>query len=266
LETDQAAADAHFDVMSRPIDTPAAEGWEQPPVPTCHQRHFVDVSDGRAGLAVFNRGLPEYEVLRDEGRNTVALTLLRCVDSISRGGLLTRPEHAGIPCDAPEGQCQGEHSFEYAIYPHAGNWEAVYRAAYAWHTPAFLRRADEHEGYLPNEVWTDHSPDDLTAPARLKPLDLGGELPPDLSLLSLEPGALVLSAVKRSESGDALIARFYNPTPEAVQATVTLFRPIRVAQLVNLNEEPEADLPVDEDGRVSLAVKGKQVRTVALQI
>lgn len=195
-----------------------------------------------------------------------SLTLLRCVDSISRGGLLTRPEHAGIPCYTPEGQCQGEHSFDYAVYPHAGDWKAVYQAAYAWHTPAFLRRGDEHEGYLPNEVWTDHSPDKLTDPVRLKQPDLSGDLPPELSLLTLEPEVLVLSAVKRSESGDALIVRFYNPTPEAVEATVTLFRPIRAAQLVNLNEEPEADLPVDEGGRVTLPAKGKQVRTLALQI
>jgi mannosylglycerate hydrolase len=268
IRADQAAADGHFDVISRPIDLPAPRGgrWEQPPVPTHHQRHFVDVSDGRVGLAVFNRGLPEYEIQRDEDRNTVAVTLLRCVDSISRGGLLTRPEHAGIPYPAPEGQCQGKHTFEYAIYPHADDWQAVYRAACTWHTSALLRRADEHEGYLPGEVWTDHSPDELTAPVRLKQSDLSGELPPELSLLSLEPEVLVLSAVKRGESGDALIVRVYNPTAEAVQATMTLFRPIRMAQLVNLNEEAGPDLPVDERGRVSLEVKGKQVRTLALRI
>jgi alpha-mannosidase len=129
-----------------------------------------------------------------------------------------------------------------------------------------MRRGDEHEGYIPGEVWPDHSPDDLTAPVRLKQPDLTGSLPPELSLLTLKPDALVLSAVKRSERGDALIVRFYNPTAETVQATVALFRPIRVAQLVNLNEEPGADLPVDAGGRVTLPVKGKQVRTLALRI
>jgi alpha-mannosidase len=267
IQADQATADGHFDVISRPIDLPAVQGWEQPPVPTRHQRHFVDVSDEQVGLAVFNRGLPEYEVLRDGGRNTVAVTLLRCVDAISRGDMLSRPSHAGIPYPAPEGQCQGEHTFEYAIYPHAGDWRSVYRAAYTWHTPAFLRRGDEHEGYIPGEVWPDHSPaDDPTAPVRLKQLDLSGDLPPELSLLSLEPDALVLSAVKRAERGDALILRFYNPTAEAVGASVTLFRPIRTAQLVNLNEEPQADLPVDAQGRVSLEVGGKRVCTLALLI
>ncbi len=266
IQTDQATADAHFDVMTRPIDLPAVQGWEQPPVPTRHQRHFVDVSDGRAGLAVFNRGLPEYEVLRDGSRNTVAVTLLRCVDSISRGGLLTRPENAGVPCPAPEGQCQGEHTFEYAIYPHAGDWRSVYRAAHTWHTPAFVRRGDEHEGYLPNQVWIEHSPNKLTGPVWLKEVDLSGGLPPELSLLTLEPEALVLSAVKGSERGDALIVRFYNPTPETVQATVSLFRPIHTAQLVNLKEEPQADLAVDAAGRVGLAVKGKQVCSLALRV
>jgi alpha-mannosidase len=263
----QATADGHLDVVSRPIDLPAGQGWAQPPVPTRHQRHFVDVSDGRVGLAVFNRGLPEYEVLRDQGRNRVAVTLLRCVDSISRGDMPTRPSHAGIPCPAPDGQCQGEYTFDYAIYPHAGDWQSVYRAAYTWHTPAMLRRGDEHEGYLPGEVWPDISPaDDPTAPVRLKPLDLTGSLPPERSLLTLEPDTLVLSAIKRSERGDALILRFYNPAPEAVQATVALFRPVRSAQLVNLNEEQQADLPVDEPGRVSLPVRGKQVCTLALRL
>lgn len=267
IQADEATADGHFDVISRPIDLPLVQGWAQPPVSTRHQRHFVDLSDGRVGLAVFNRGLPEYEVLRDGGRNSVAVTLLRCVDNISRGGLLTRPDHAGIPCATPEGQCQGEYTFEYAIYPHAGNWQSAYRVAYLWHTPASLRRADEHEGYIPGEVWPDHSPnDDSTLPVRLKELDLTGSLPPELSLLTLEPDVLVLSAVKRSERGDALILRFYNPTAEAVQATVTLFRPLRGAQIVNLNEDVQADLPVDGHGRVSLPVRGKQVSTLALKV
>jgi len=267
IQADQATADGHFDVVSRPIDLPSKPDWAQPPVPARHQRHFVDLSDGRLGLAVFNRGLPEYEIVRLPGGNCVAITLLRCVEYISRGDLLTRQGHAGVPCLAPEGQCQGEHTFEYAIYPHAGDWQSVLRAAYTWHTPAVLRRADEHEGYIPGEVWPESSPaDDLTAPVRLKPIELSGELPPELSFLSLEPDTLVLSAVKRSEAGDALIVRFYNPVAETVQARVRLFKSIRRAQLVNLNEEFQADLGIDNDGGLTFPVKGKQVCTLALRV
>lgn len=267
IQADQATADGHFDVISRPIELLPAPNWAQPPVPARHQRHFVDLSNGRVGLAVFNRSLPEYEIVRLPEGNCVAITLLRCVDSISRADLLTRQGHAGVPCLAPEGQCHGEHTFEYAIYPHSGDWQPVLRAAYAWHTPAMLRRADEHEGYVPGEVWPEDSPaDDLTAPVKLKPVDLNGELPPELSLLSLEPEQLVLSAVKRSEAGDALIVRFYNPLADTVQAHVRLFRPIRNAQLVNLNEEVQSHLHVDDKGSLTLPTKGKQVCTLALRI
>jgi len=91
-------------------------------------------------------------------------------------------------------------------------------------------------------------------------------LPPELSFLSLEPDTLVLSAVKRSEAGDALIVRFYNPVAETVQARVRLFKSIRRAQLVNLNEEFQADLGIDNDGGLTFPVKGKQVCTLALRV
>ncbi|MBS1253825.1 MAG: Mannosylglycerate hydrolase [Anaerolineales bacterium] len=236
-------------------------------MPTRHQRCFVDVSDGQAGLAVFNRGLPEYEVLRADGRNRVAVTLLRCVDMISRGDLLTRPEHAGIPCPAPEGQCIGEYTFEYAVHPHLGDWHTVYRDAYTFRAPVYLRRGDEHEGYIAEEVWPNEPPANQAAdPTTLKSSDLTGDLPSELSFLTLEPETLVLSAVKRSEQGHKLIVRFYNPTSESAQATIRLCRPIRAAQAVNLNEEPQAELAVDEDGSLTLPVGGKQVRTIGLEI
>lgn len=266
LAVTEATADGHFDVVTRPVELPEVKGWEQASVPTRHQRHFVDVSTGEMGLTVFNRGLPEYEIVPDKGRNTIAVTLLRCVDQISRSGLLSRPAHAGPPTPAPEGQCQGQHTFEYAIYPHSGDWRAVYRPAYTWHTPVYVRRGDEQEGYLPGQVWAEASPvDDLGQSARLKKVDLDGMLPAELSFLTIEPELLVLSAVKRSEQGDALIVRFYNPTTEPVRAVLSLFQPVRTAEAVNLNEEPQAALNVDAQGRVELPVKGKQVRTVALR-
>ena len=82
LDAVEASAGGHFDVVTRPVDLPEATGWQQPPAPAQHQREFVDVSDGQAGLAVFNRGLPEYEILRN-GTAEIAVTLLRCVGSLS---------------------------------------------------------------------------------------------------------------------------------------------------------------------------------------
>lgn len=292
LVADHATAGGHFDVITRPIptvdfsvDQPPGQGWVQRPVQTNHQRGLVDVSEQREapddselpgtagpGLAVFSRGLPEYEILRD-GHNgevhrtcTIAVTLLRCVDVISRGDLLSRSGHAGPPCAAPEGQCQGRYTFEYALRPHAGDWRAVYREAAEFQAPVYMRRGNETEGYLPNEVWPENAPEALTGAVKRRNSDLAGELPGDLSFLTLTPEALVLSAVKRSERGDALIVRFYNPTVEATRASLRAYRPIRSAQMANLNEEPQANLPLADPNTVELPVGPKQVCTVRLRL
>ena len=128
LDAAEASAGGHFDVVTRPVDLPEATGWQQPPAPAQHQREFVDVSDGQAGLAVFSRGLPEYEILRN-GTAEIAVTLLRCVGSLSRGDLLTRPGHAGMDLPTPDAQCPGRHTFELAVRPHAGDWHTIYRDA-----------------------------------------------------------------------------------------------------------------------------------------
>jgi alpha-mannosidase len=265
LTADRAAAGGHFDVVARAIGEPATEGWAQPPVPTKHQRGFVDISDGAAGLAVLNRGLPEYEALGD-ARNTVAVTLLRCVNAISRGDMLSRPSHAGIPCLAPEAQCQGSHTFEYAILPHAGDWRAAYRPAAVFGAPLFVRRGDETEGFVMSEVWPTDTPDAPTAPVRMKKQSLAGELPGEMSFVQLEPEALVLSAVKRAEAGDALIVRFYNPTADPVEAMLRFFKPLHGAWLANMAEEPQAALPIRADGSVVTQVRPKQVCTVRLVV
>ena len=123
----------------------------------------------------------------------------------------------------------GRQPFEYAIRPHAGDWQAVYREAAVFQAALYLRRGDETEGYLPDEVWRDNSPDALLAPARLKPRRLTGELPAETSFLSIEPDALVLSTIKRSEDGKALIVRYYNPTAKSLEAINRLFLPARSA-------------------------------------
>jgi mannosylglycerate hydrolase len=267
--TDEAAAGGHFDVIRRPIDLPLAVGWAQPPVPTRHQNDFVDVSDGHAGLAVFNRGLPEYEILRDglhPGDNTIAVTLLRCVGWLSRGDMPSRPSHAGVPVPTPEAQCLGRHTFEYAIVPHLGDWHAVYQAAEAYVAPLYVRRGDEREGYLPGEVWEANSPNDPPKWSGAIPVALDGELPGELSFLTLKPEGLVLSAIKRSEAGDALIVRCYNPTNEAQQASLRLFRPIVKAHLADLREGAGEALPIEDDGLVRFVVNPKGIQTISLQL
>jgi len=114
--------------------------------------------------------------------------------------------------------------------------------------------------------WPENTPDAPAGPVLLKKPDLAGELPGELSFLALMPPALVLSSIKRSERGDALIVRFYNPTHESVRASLRTYRPIRSAQAVNLNEEPQADLLLVDPTGAKLPVGAKQVRTGSLRI
>ncbi len=263
LQTETAEADGHFDVVSRPIAVPEGDHWDQPPVPTRHQRYFVDLSDGETGLAIYNRGLSEFEILKESGRNTIAVTLLRGVGFLSCGDLLTRPGgHAGPPNLAtPDAQCLGTHTFHYAIVPHTGDWQTIYPDAYNWRAPIMVRSGVEYEGFIPNA-------EDVQREGEMqhKPVTHGGELPQKLSFLRLSPEILTLSAVKRAVTGDRLIMRFYNPSAEDLEATLQLHWPIQEAFETNLNEEVLSTLPVEDQHTVRLAVGGKTVKTIALKI
>lgn len=90
------------------------EGWMEPhPIATSHNQGLVTAGD----LALYSKGLPEYEALTDDNGtiNQVALTLFRSVGYLSRGNLATRPGWAGPGYATPDAQMIGSHTFEYAI-------------------------------------------------------------------------------------------------------------------------------------------------------
>ncbi|MBV9278854.1 MAG: hypothetical protein JOZ41_02120, partial [Chloroflexi bacterium] len=197
IESRSVHVDGHFDVIERAVARPEGQGWAEPPSPTAHQRAFVDVSDGTAGLAVFNRGLPEYEALRSGAGVGVALTLLRCVGWLSRGDLSTRPGSAGPEVATPEAQCLGEYEFHYAVAPHAGTWEAILHDAHAYNAPCTIITDRTTEGVLPSDV---EEPAPIAWEPMPRPAGLEG-LPPSASFVTLEPSELVLSALRQARGG-----------------------------------------------------------------
>ncbi|MFA5078457.1 MAG: glycoside hydrolase family 38 C-terminal domain-containing protein, partial [Dehalococcoidia bacterium] len=57
---EDACYDGHFEVVRRPAGAPAYDdSWFEKPAAQQPQRAFVDISDGKTGLMVANRGLPE---------------------------------------------------------------------------------------------------------------------------------------------------------------------------------------------------------------
>lgn len=264
---DSASAEGTFEVRRRPATALRPEDvtdWLEEPVNTFPQKRFVDISDGTTGLGILNRGLPEYEVLREgpgiaPGQTAVAVTLLRCVEWLSRADLSTRRGHAGPMEFTPDAQCLGRQEFDYALVPHSGDWEAgealVLREAQAFNTPV---RAVV---LSPAEARAEEQKEKQTAeasPAEALPLTSRA------MLIEVEPRELVVSAIKRANSGDGLVVRVYNPLAHAVEAA---FRPGFAATRVfvaNLEEEPQEQLlwSGEGDGPLHVGIRAGGIMTL----
>ena len=175
-----------------------------------------------------------------QGQVAVALTLLRCVEWLSRGDLSTRRGHAGPMEYTPEAQCQGYHEFDYALVPHSGDWEAdealVLREAQAFNIPVRAVVAGQHEGQLPSRA----------------------------ALIEVEPRELVVSAIKRSNAGQGLIVRIYNPLGHAVEARLRPGFACSKAFVTNLQEEQIEQLfwSREDDGPLSVGLRAGEIVTI----
>ncbi|MET3547727.1 alpha-mannosidase [Paenibacillus favisporus] len=136
IEASRHRVDSMFEIVTR--DNQPAIEWQNPSNAQ-HQQAFVDVSGETAGLAVANLGLNEYEVLRD-GRNTIAVTLLRSVGELGDWGWFP----------TPEAQCLGEHAVQLEIIPHDGRGEesGAYAEAYQFQIPWTSVQTGIHTGEL----------------------------------------------------------------------------------------------------------------------
>jgi len=222
--------------LLRPADV--AE-WIEEPVNCYPQKRFVDLSDGTLALGVLNRGLPEYEVVKDDkGNSAVAVTLLRCVEWLSRGDLSTRRGHAGPPEFTPEAQCQGESVFDYALVPHGGDWQAedalMLREAHAFNAPVRVIVSHQHAGELPSRA----------------------------SLIEVEPGGVVVSAIKRQHDGQGTVVCVYNPLRHAVEASIRPGFAASRAYLTNLIEEPQEQLFWSGDEPLHIGMRAGEIVTL----
>ncbi len=230
LNTECSWAEGQFDVIKRSIDLP--KDWHN--ASTFHpQQRWVDVTDGKRGLCVANKGLPEYELYNDSKR-TLALTLLRCVGRLSGG-----PTAPGAE-ETPEAQCIGTHTFEYSIIPHEGDWEAarVWKQAHAFCVPLAAIQTGAHSAGLPKTY----------------------------SFMDTTHDELVVSAVKKAEDSEMVVVRFYNTTNHALQDVGIRLLYAKSAILLNLNEEPIEPIPI-KSGRAQLPQVGpKKIVTIGFEI
>ena len=230
VPTDAVHAEVPFDVVQRPIPEPDDSEWNEPYRSVQPHRRFVDLSDGERGVAILNRGLPQYAAINDSER-TLALTLLRCHPAWNSVREFYYEDQDGT-------QLQGNHTFEYALMPHEENWHraGLPEAAERFNTSPIVA------AFGPGE----------------------GDLPLTTSFLELEGDGVVLHAVKQGEWDESVIVRLSNVTDTSTVARLTVQLPFGGAEVLDAMEE-KARTKLDVDGDVIEVPMGpKKIVTVKL--
>lgn len=223
LECDTVLAEGQFDLIRRNI-TP----WENWTCPYNTQRcqAFITMDDTKNGLLAANKGLCEYEILRD-GKNTMALTLLRCTGEIGDWGVFP----------TPLGQCIDTYTLEYAVVPYVVE--------------------DKNEAYSLGYTFASNAVEAIGT-GRHK-----GELTSGSSVIKSDNGIIRMSALKKAELRNALIFRLFNISENTEKVTLTLDPKFKEAHLTNLNEDRLSDLKI-EDGKITLDIPAKKIITIEL--
>jgi mannosylglycerate hydrolase len=236
IKSNYVYAEGHFDVVKRFINIPDSEGWKEKAYKTAHNSGFIDINDGKYGLAVLNRGLPEYEIIPEN--NIIALTLLRCVGWLSRGDLEYKRGNAGPSFATPEAQCLGENTFSYALIPHQDSWAEA--------------RISQKTRQYKTKV--------LTKQLKNQP----GNLSDKYSFIELEGEHLEISAIKKNEFEDKLLIRVYNPTDRETTGNIKLGFDIHKVYLGKLDESYKEELSYSNG--VEIALKPKEIKTIILEV
>jgi alpha-mannosidase len=240
----ESKAEGIFDVVTRKVGLPKFNSnWMEDPMPQAPQKNFVSINDaeGKLGLTVMNRGLPEYEIVKmPDGNSAIAITLLRSVGWLSRDDLKTRRGHAGPGLKTPGAQCLGEHYFHLSIMPHRADWlvSGAQQYAHAFNHPLV--------GVMSGIQ--------------------SGELPLNASFVELAPRALALSTIRPSYDGESVIVRVWNPSDRDIPAAKVRFmhRPSRVS-LVALDEQKVVEqVQADEQDWLNFSLPAHKIATLRL--
>lgn len=258
IDAEYSYAQGQFDVVKRQVAKLDYSLYDEIPMTEHPMNSFVDLSDGKVGVALLNEGLKAYEASDDEA-NTMYISLIRAF-----------PLRICVTSDMQDyswekgSQCIGKNKFHYAFMPHAGNWEDA-------------------------NVWGESEKYNLDlAVCQLAPTAHGKNALTH-SFLELGTERLNVSAIKRAEDGDGYVVRLFNPSDNAVKTNIRLnggVAPIDTPQspverqkaefelpaysgkkwssvkLVSLEEKEIADLPVDKDGFVDFEITGKKILTI----
>ncbi len=133
---------------------------------------------------------------------------------------------------------RGRQHFRYSLYPHAGTWRQADTVlhGYAFNYKFHAMQVDAHTG----------------------------ELPATHSFVAVHPENLVLTAMKKSEDGDALILRFYEWAGKKTNAEITVPDGASTTTTTNLMEHSDGAPLTVSGNHVTVPVGPYSINTVRI--
>jgi len=189
--------------------------------------NWIDYSDRVNGVALINRGTTENEISKD----ALYMTLLRSVSCLSADG------ESGPLVPTPDALELRDYTFNYAVYPHSGDWKGsdLIMQAYEYNNPL------------------------IPIQARSK-----GKLPKEFSFMTINPAHVVISALKKAENGDDVILRFFDIKGEKSTAEIKLYKAPKEVATVDLLERNEENISGKKDA-LTVEVKPFEIITLKLK-
>lgn len=195
-------------------------------------QNWVDHGDARRGLTLLNIGLPGNLVTG----GTMIISLLRAhtLGAYGFGG----GYEPGMSSDTGF-QLGQERIVRYALVPHAGDWReaGVFRDGLEFNHPLICRKVLPHDGPLPVR-W---------------------------GLLEVSNPNVVVSALKPTRDGDAVLRVYEAAGQRAAGVKIKLNVKLVSARTANLLEDPETELKLEGDS-VAIDLRPFQIRTIRLRL
>ncbi len=225
-EIERVLNDGYYGIVEHETKVKNSEEYIEENIPRYAMESFVGLIGHKLKMMIVNRGLHEYEVERKEKETSLKITLLRSVGYLSRGDLTTRKGHAGPFMPTPEGQCLGRYNFEYSFI--------------------ILNSNDEREFYEKSRNYLIY-PVAIASPVKIK----------DWTLMDI-PEGLFLTALKISEDGKGIIARFVNMRDEGIYSLRSnIFKNVCITDM----KEDEREI-LKGDGKWEINFKKGEVKTL----
>jgi Alpha-mannosidase len=235
IQAEYSDAAGHFYVDRRPVKPVREnENGYYPDMQTLPMQTFVDISDGKFGMAVVSKDLAEFEAMDDDKR-TVLMTLFKATRTV----VCTEFRSAAKYKDDKGCQVQGRLELEYGIYLHEGDYEKgnIYDMAQKFNTPVRAVQTGKHEGSMVSCC----------------------------SLVSLE-GGFIPAAIKQSEDGEYIVFRIFNPFGHETDGKIKLRVPFKEVSLVTMEEVEIEKLKPNNDFEIPIQAGKWEIVTIKIKL